>query len=143
MAFSFIDDLTLSDEAFRATGTDLDELFASSWLAVLHLLIGNPEALRPEQTEHIELGNTSIDLLLFDFLERQLYIKDTLGAFLRPDSVTVTAADGRYSVRSDLRGEAFDPHRHVAGTEVKAITMYRLEVKKSDGLWTATVVVDV
>lgn len=143
MPYTFLDDLTLSDEAFRATGESLDELFTSSWLAVLHLLIGNPESLEPRSTEILELESSSIDLLLFDFLEGQLYIKDTTNLFLKPYSVAVSAQGETYCLAAEMRGEEFDPARHVAGTEVKAITMYQFNVTKQDDVWIATVVVDV
>ena len=143
MPYEFLDDLTLSDEAFRAAGATLDELFISSWSAVLHLLIDNPEELQNCETRRFSLENTSIDLLLYDFLEKQLYFKDTSGLFLLLESVAVKQQGTIWTLTAEVRGEELDMQRHLPGTDVKAITMYGLQVTKESSGWVATVVVDV
>ena len=143
MPFTFIDDLTLSDEAFRATGADLCELFTSAWDAVLHLAIGNPEEIRNCEARSINISDSSLDLLLYNFLEKQLHFRDASNLFLKVVSVSVVQRGESWILKADVCGEAFDPGRHIAGTEVKAITMYGLEVKMRGSECMATVVVDV
>ncbi|MBI3010921.1 MAG: archease [Candidatus Omnitrophica bacterium] len=42
-----------------------------------------------------------------------------------------------------MRGDTFDPARHVQGREVKAITRHLLEVRRRDGMWHGQVIVDI
>jgi SHS2 domain-containing protein len=47
------------------------------------------------------------------------------------------------SLTGEAWGEIFQDHRHVIKTEVKAVTYHGLSVYEENGLWKATVVLDV
>ncbi len=80
------------------------------------------------------------DELLLRYLQELLVLFDT-ERFV-PSAATVDAAtDTEATVR--LAGERFDPERHEAQPEVKAITRHLLRADRAAGGWEATVVFDV
>ena len=46
-------------------------------------------------------------------------------------------------LKATVRGEPFDPVRHVLAHEVKAITYHELKVVEHNGGWLAEVIVDI
>jgi SHS2 domain-containing protein len=81
--------------------------------------------------------------VVFDLLQEVIFRKDAEGLFLRLADAEVSERDRRITLTGTLLGEAFDRRRHWAGTDVKAVTLHRFEVLERDGLWRATVVLDV
>jgi SHS2 domain-containing protein len=141
MAFSYLEELSRADIAFRATGTDPTELFRSCWQAVLELMIRDPASLRRRETRTVEIREDDGELLLYGFLEALLYYRDAEGILLRIDTLSVCPEPWMLEAR--LVGEAPDPERHVLGTEVKAVTWHRFSVTHQPSGWEAVVVVDV
>lgn len=141
--FEYLDDITESDIAFKARGAGLGEVFAAAWEAVLTVQVENPAELRDEVRKSIELTADNPELLLHDFLEEQLYLRDTTGALLRTEHVDVRTGAGRCTCSAGLAGERPDGSRHVLGVDVKAVTMYRFSLCRTDEGWEAVAVLDV
>lgn len=51
---------------------------------------------------------------------------------------SLTATD----LTATVRGESYDASRHALYTEIKAVTYHGLDVKQTDGIWEAQVIVD-
>ena len=141
--YRYLDDLTRSDVGFHASGETVEAMFRAAWDAVLAIQIENPEAIAVVESREIELENPSLEMLLHDFLEEQLYYRDSAHLAMRPESLEVDEGSDGWSLWAVLGGEQPDEHRHHLGIDVKAITLYRFRVHRSDHSWEATVVVDV
>ena len=89
------------------------------------------------------MESESLDLALLRFLEELVYYKDTEQLLLRPAGVAVVQRDGRWVIDGSLEGEFIDASRHELCADVKAVTLHRLEVRRANGSWEATVVLDI
>src|SRR5438105_364237 len=76
MPYHYLEEIGTADIAFEATGRDLPELFTDAADATTNVMIDNLDAIEPRETRQIELSNDKIDMLLFDFLQELIYLKD-------------------------------------------------------------------
>ncbi len=141
MAFEYLEDLSLADIGFRATGADPVELFSSAWEAVLRIMIRDPSSLRPRETRTVTAEEDDLELLLHGFLETLLYFHDAQGILLRVERLDVSLSPCK--LEAQLVGELLDPNRHDLGTGVKAVTWHHFSVVRQATGWEAVVVVDV
>jgi len=128
-----------ADVGITATGETLDALFVHMAQGLIELIAENSR-LEPRQKRLIQLEAESTASLLLAWLKELLFWFSSDGflpARFEIDDVTPTTLRGR------VVGEAFDPLRHVSGTEVKGITRHQLRVKRVDDGWEAHVIVDV
>jgi SHS2 domain-containing protein len=135
--------LTQADIAFRAEGASLEETFRAAWEATLEVMLPDPNCLRALERRRFELANPAPDLLLFDFLQQLLFFKDAEGLLLRMGTLSIEPAAEGLSLRAEAAGEAADPLRQALGTDVKAVTLHRFELRQTGGRWQATVILDV
>jgi SHS2 domain-containing protein len=143
MAYRFLEDAPTADVGFMASGASLDECFQSAADATLAVMVGNPESLQPRLQRALHVEADSLDLALLRFLEEFIFAKDADAMFLRAVAVAVKQIDNRWVVDSTAEGEAIDPSRHQLSGDVKAVTLHRLNVQRTDGGWEATVVLDI
>lgn len=143
MSWKPVDDLTVSDAGFEAEGASLAELCRSAVDATLAVMVGDPAGLRPRSCLPVRLEAADPAGLLFELLQEVIFRKDAEGLFLRLADAEVSERGRRVTLTGTLRGEALDRRRHEAGTDVKAVTLHRFDVLERDGLWRATVVLDV
>lgn len=143
------------DVGFTARGSTLDELFVSAWTAALNSMIERIDLVRAENRTVIELESSAADMLLFDFLQELIYLKDAEQRFYRVKEISIRERSGQaagsgsggtiggYRLRAKLYGEPIDPARHRVSVDVKAVTLFNFQVRKTDKGWEATVVLDV
>ena len=141
--YTFLDDITTADVGYRVWGTDLESLFQAAWNGMLAVQIENPGAIRPLREADVRYSASNIELCLHGFLEEQIYLRDAKRLFARICTLRIDSVDDETTVISQVAGEPFDAERHKPGTDVKAVTMYRFQVRKSGRRWEATVVLDV
>jgi SHS2 domain-containing protein len=103
-------------------------------------MIANLEDVRAVEEVSLGVIGAELDYLLFDWLNELLFIFETRRLVLVEFQVRVAES----SVQATARGEPFDPARHHAEHEVKAITYHELKVaQEPDGTWLAEVIVDI
>ena len=135
--YSFFDHT--ADIGIRASGSTLAEVFAQ-FARGLTALIAEDSALEPRETRPIRLSAVDAESLLLAWLQELLFWFSTdrfLPVEYALEEVTPT------SLRGVVRGERFDPSRHIQGREVKAITRHLLDVKRQGGGWQGQVIVDI
>ncbi len=142
MPYRWLEDAPVSDAGFEAWGSSLGECFQAAADALLALMLGNPESLQGKEQREVAVEHDSLDLLLVRFLEEILYFKDAEQLFLRAKQCEVGERSGAWQAVAQLEGERVDPERHWLAADVKAVTLHRLRVEQRDGVWIATVVVD-
>ena len=128
-----------ADIGIRAEGETLAELFVHMAQGLVELIVED-SALQARRSRPIRLTAPDVEPLLLVWLQELLFWFSTerfLPAQYRLNEVTPT------SLRGELRGERFDPSRHVQGREVKAVTRHLLEVRQQDGRWHGQVIVDI
>ncbi|HMF46793.1 MAG TPA: archease, partial [Candidatus Udaeobacter sp.] len=105
--------------------------------------IDNIEAIQPRETRPIELSNDKLDMLLFDFLQELIFLKDAERLLLRIRVVQIDERDEIYFVKATAEGETLDAERHHQHADVKAVTLHDFSVERTENGWKARVLLDI
>ncbi len=143
MSYEFLEDIAIADIAFRAWGENLEALFIAAGDATLNAMIDNLEAIALKETRTFSLENDELDMLLFNFLQEFVYYKDSELLLLRAQQVHIEQKNGQYHLTSVTQGETLDCDRHEQRVDVKAVTLHRFQLEKTDDGWTAIVILDI
>ena len=144
MPFKFLENVSLADVAFEASGKTLEDLFSAAGLAVAATQIKNYKAIKPKVRKKLQLKAESIEQLLFRFLDELVFLKDKdLLLFNKFSGMKIRQEKKGFSLACKAIGEKLDTKRHISLVDVKAVTMHLFEVKQSGKLWIAKVVLDV
>lgn len=143
MPYRYLDDVAISDAAIEVWGKSIEELFLSAAEATLQLMVDDISSVRKNERLHIETEASGLDLLLFNFLGELIFYKDARRLFLIPEKIEILEKEGGYRLTAELRGETIDPARHSLASDVKAVTLHRLAVKKINGEWEGSLVLDI
>ena len=143
MPYEFLEDIATADIAFHAWGSDLEELFTSAGDATMNTMIDNLEAIASQETRTFSLENDALDMLLFNFLQEFIYYKDSEQLLLRAQKVQIEEKNGEYHLSAVTQGEKLDASRHEQRVDVKAVTLHRFQLEKTDDGWEAMVILDI
>ena len=143
MPYEFLEDVATADIAFHAWGKDLEELFIAAVDATINVMIDNLDAIALKETRTFTLENDELDMLLFNFLQEFVYYKDSELLLLRAQQVQIEEKNGEYHLSAVNQGETLDLERHEQRVDVKAVTLHRFQLEKTDDGWTAMVILDI
>lgn len=143
MPYRYLEEIGTADIAFEATGRDLPELFREAADATMNVMIDNIDAIQPVETRQIALSDEKLDMLLFDFLQELIFLKDAQRLLLRMREVQIAERNENYFVKATAEGETLDAERHHQRADVKAVTLHDFSVEQIDGNWTARVLLDI
>jgi SHS2 domain-containing protein len=143
MSYEFLEDVAIADIAFRAWGKDLEELFKVAGDATINVMIEDLDSIELKETRTFSLENDELDMLLFNFLQELVYYKDSEQLLLRAQQVEISETDGLHQLNAVTTGEAIDRDRHEQRVDVKAVTLHRFQLEKTDDGWTAMVILDI
>ena len=143
MPYRYLEEIGTADIAFEATGRDLPELFRDAADATTNVMIDNIEAIQARETRQIKVSNDKLDMLLFDFLQELIFLKDAERLLLRIREVQIDHRDKMYLVKATAEGETLDAERHHQRVDVKAVTLHNFVVEQTDGGWKARVLLDI
>ena len=128
-----------ADIGIHIFGRSMPELFENAGFALFDI-ITDIAAVREQEMRRFALQRDSLDELLVEWLGRLLFISSTeLFLFRRFHVVQI---DGE-SMQAEAWGEPMQDALHIIKTEVKAVTYHKLKVYEEQGLWHATVVLDI
>lgn len=128
-----------ADLGIRVRSADLETLFTEAALALFSVIVENLSAVEPRMRYEVCLPAEEPEYLLFDWLNKLLYVFDSERMLFSRFEVSITDE----GLRGFAWGEALDPYRHQLSHEVKAITYHELKVKKCEDGWLAEVIVDI
>jgi SHS2 domain-containing protein len=143
MPYVYVDDIAVADIAFRAWGDTLEDVFRAAAEATIHAMVENHDAIAPRHERRFELHDTSLDLLLLQFLQEFVYYKDAEQLLLRVQDLTISQNAPGLTLRGRVAGERIDPAKHELEADVKGVTLHQLQVAPTAEGWEATVVLDV
>ncbi len=114
-----------ADIGLTAYGANLAEAFANAAYGMFSIMaelkdVGDTESRR------VELQNTDIETMLFDWLNSLIYYFDVEGLLFKRFDVRLT--DG--GLAATCHGEQYDPKRHQLKIGVKSATFHMLNVDK-------------
>jgi SHS2 domain-containing protein len=143
MPYRYLEDIAAADAAFEATGETLEDLFTACADALMNVMVENLESIRSERSLEVSLDEESLEMLLFGLLEELVYYKDAEQLLLRVIRINIVPGEQHNLLRAALSGETIDPEKHHLLVDVKAVTLHRFRVVDTNGIWKATVVVDI
>jgi len=143
MQYRFLEDVATADIAFEATGATLGEVFTASAEATLNVMIEDLDTVKPREDRAISLADTSLEMLLFNFLQEVIYHKDAEQLLLRVTDCRVDEAEGDFRATATGRGERLDPARHEQRVDVKAVTLHQFCLEQVGPGWRAHVILDI
>tara|TARA_Y100000310_G_scaffold272474_1_gene287438 strand:- start:4698 stop:5117 length:420 start_codon:yes stop_codon:yes gene_type:complete len=139
MKYKFLDHT--ADVLFEAYGKTLEELFINAALAVQEIQV-DIRTVKPKITKKISLKESKLDLLLFEFLQELIFLKDSEQLFFSNFKVKITK-NRKYSLEATCKGERLNLERHKLGVDTKAITFHEFELKELKSGYKARVIVDI
>ena len=143
MPYEFLEDIATADIAFQAWGANLEAVFKAAGDAVINTMIDNLEAIALVETRTFNLEDDAIDLLLFNFLQEFVYYKDSELLLLRAQQVEIEEKESVYYLTAVTQGERLDRDRHHQRVDVKAITLHRFQLERTNEGWQALVILDI
>lgn len=137
--FEFLEFAT-ADICFKAYGRTLEEAFANAALAMFESML-ETDNVEPRIVKDIEVKGEDLKSLMFEWLNELLFYVDAEGlAFSKFD---VQIDEKQMKLNAKVSGESIDQAKHRTKIDVKACTYHGMEIKQSDGMWTAQVIIDV
>ena len=119
-----------SDIGFRAYGRDLAEAFENAALALFEVMVDTGR-VEPSQQARVDLEAEDEKALLYDWLDRLIYLRDSDNMVFSKFSVKITESHEGLKLQASIWGETFESGKHSERTAVKAMTYDMLEVKRS------------
>jgi SHS2 domain-containing protein len=142
MPYEIIDGITRADIAFRISGKYLNELFFSGAEALVFVMIENPDSISNKTERKFMFQNSSLDLLLYDFLNELIFVKDAESLILKPQNISISNLDNIYQLDGVFCGENIDCKKHKLKVDVKAVTMHNFRTDKTQSGWEAVFILD-
>ncbi|MCM2466138.1 archease [Methanoculleus oceani] len=126
-----------ADVLMRVRGADLAEIFADAGRAMFHVMYGPCEDRGIERQFSLEAEN--LESLLIDYLSELLFITDVENIVFCSFDVDIRGT----RLSAVLRGEPFDPARHSAGSLVKGVSYFGLEIVKEEEGYVVEIIFDI
>lgn len=130
-----------ADEKFRAEGENLEEAFSESVKAFGEIVGSDPEA--GDYRHEIEVESENHEALLFDFLDKLIFLQDTEGvAVCHAEDLSIEEKADSYQLEAIIWVDNID----FADTfqDIKAPTYNEMKVDYEDGTgWVAEAVLDI
>jgi SHS2 domain-containing protein len=143
MPYEFLEDIATADIAFRAWGKNLKETFVAAADATMNVMVEELESIQPREKKELRLENDTLDMLLFDFLQELIYYKDAEELLLRVHQLEIKEKDHRHLLKGVASGEKIDRNRHRFRVDVKAVTLHRFHLAKTEKGWETLVILDI
>ncbi|WP_298435253.1 archease [Geobacter sp.] len=143
MPYRYLEEIATADVAFEAWGASWEEMFAAAADALMNVMVADLSSITAVQRVPIDLEHEAVDLLLFDFLQELVFLKDARRLLLRVPNPAISRGEETLTLHAVAEGEEIDPQRHDLRVDVKAVTFYRFEVVQRDAAWYATVILDI
>ncbi|MDX1632153.1 MAG: archease [Thermoanaerobaculia bacterium] len=131
-----------ADIGFEVEAPTLSELFREAAVGLARC-ISSEEGLEPREEHPVERTAASLEDLLVEWLEEQVFLCDTIGLLVSDVEAEVEESGDGFRVRGTLAGDRFDPDRHGLKVQVKAVTYHELEVENREGDWFARIIFDI
>ncbi len=138
MPFRINEEIAIADVAIEVWAETIEDLFQDSALAVSEVMVDTKTVEQKIEIE-VSINSISVEMLLYDFLSEIVYLKDAKSLLFSRFDVKINELD----LMAKLWGEKIDREKHHLRTDVKAVTLYRFEVKKENGIWKAEFVLDI
>jgi len=131
-----------SDIGFKAYGKDLEEAFENAALALFEVMVDTSK-VEPKSETVVELEAEDEGALLYDWLDKLIYLRDAKDLVMSKFSVKISKTKSDLKLSAKAYGEPFSAKKHNERTAVKAMTYHMMEIKKDPSQCWVRAVVDI
>jgi SHS2 domain-containing protein len=118
-----------SDVGFKAYGRNLAGAFENAALALFEI-ITDTSKVEPRDAASVELEAEDEKALLYDWLDKLIYLHDSRNLVMSRFKVAITKSKNGFKLKAKAYGEPLDTAKHPGRTAVKAMTYHLMEIKK-------------
>jgi SHS2 domain-containing protein len=127
--FRFIDHT--ADVVIEAWGSTVEEAFEQAGYGYFTMLL-NPKTITPTDRYIVELEGHSLETLLYKWIEEFIFLLDAESLVCTNLKVhSINSNTSPIQLKGQCDTESFDPAKHEAETEVKAITFAELKITQT------------
>lgn len=127
-----------ADEKFRAEGEKLEKAFSEAVKAFSEIVKGDTG----EAKHGIEIESENTEALLFDFLDKLIFLQDTEGvAVSHAEHLEIQEKEDAYKLEAEIMTDPITPGMNY--TDIKAPTYNEMKVGYEDGNWFVEAVLDI
>jgi len=127
-----------ADEKFKAQGDSLEEAFSEATKAFSEITKGD----RGKVKHSIEIESENTEALLFDFLDKLIFLQDTEGVAVgHAENLEIQEKSDSYKLTADIMTESITPGKTY--TDIKAPTYNEMKVDYQNGNWILEAVLDI
>ncbi|GKS58786.1 protein archease [Nitrospira sp.] len=142
--YRILEKIALADAAFEAVGATPSELCDTAGRALMEIL-ANPATIGTNWTMTVDCEAETLSDLLFDWLNRLVFLKDAHSVVFHHADVVVSERPKppSWHLHATVFGASVDPARQELCADVKAVTKHLYTVDHVGSQWCARVVLDV
>ena len=131
-----------ADIGIAAYGKTKREVFINAARGMFEIIAGETKNLKENFYGKIKLEADNLEGLLFAWLNELLYISETKLVILNKFEIKDLSNN---TIGAEVKGTKINRLNCKIKKEIKAVTYYRLEIKKDEkiGLWRAQVIFDI
>jgi len=126
-----------ADVLMRVRGATITEVFSDAGRAMFHVMYGSCEDRGVKRRFALEAED--LESLLIDYLSELLFITEVENTVFCTFDIDLRGT----RLSAVLKGEPFDPARHSAGTIVKGISYFGLEIVKEEEGYVVEIIFDI
>lgn len=128
-----------ADEKFRAEGETLEEAFKEATRAFSKIVKGD----EGRTTHEIQIKSESHEALLFDYLERLIFLQDTEGvAVSHAEKIEIREEEDEYVLEAEVETDPITQGMNF--TDIKAPTYNEMKAEYEEGTgWVLEAVLDI
>ncbi|MDR2873276.1 MAG: archease [Methanobrevibacter sp.] len=131
-----------ADIGFYSFGKTLEESFANSGFAMFNL-ITDTKKVKASTIKKIVVKSEDLVLLLYNYLEELLFLHEVdFILFSNFEIKNINKKENGYELIAEVGGEQINWDIHERKSEIKAITLHQMEVKKDKGKYVLKVILD-
>ncbi len=136
-----------ADIYIRVESSGLLDLYATAGKALFEAMT-DTSRVSGRYERSVEAEGFDMENLLYRWLEELLsiyYIENIMCGVVRVREIRVVSEDGeeKYIIQGTCLGEEFNPERHEARVEVKAVTYSLMKIIRGENGWFAEFVLDI
>jgi SHS2 domain-containing protein len=120
-----------ADVKVEAYGKTINEAFQEAARALSEIMTETSK-IRPIIRKKIEIEAEDLQALLYEWLEKFIYLFDSEGLIFSEFIVEdIQQIEGKFKLKGEAAGEEFDESRHPQRTAIKAATYHEMKIKQS------------
>ena len=132
-----------ADVYIAAYGRTLEEAFENAALATIEVMT-DAEKVKPKIQRNVQVGAQDEYALLYNWIEKILILFDIESLLFSSFKLSrLEKIEGGFRLKAEIKGETFDPKRHLQKIGVKSITYHLMEIVRKPEEVTVKFVLDI